>query len=412
MSSNRFNLDRAVDALRSELPSGEARVRAKNFLLKPKPVSYRPRLVVLGLVGAAAVALLWPRGESGSAWAQIASQTRGQVRMHMATYVPGKSVPYMERWVDGNRYKITFELHPPKQKPIYDFSICDGRRVLYYRGNELMKNGEYRSAHVAKVQPGPRDLQYSYGLMGAGSNLIDDVIKQEGWKVQSQKEKVSSAYGVRDVYVLSIRYPHATFTRFATVYVDSETKLIREAEFKDEGGLQTALAKIDYPDSFPSSTFALVAPPGVRIRDFDKDREHLETIIRKGLGTKTVAGKTITLRAVVHAGWGEMWVLWTGGAPAGDLRNPIQVAGFPKAKPFGIKTFTIKPDPRSKPAPAIGQRLGGMAILIQRKLDKITVTIPVLDATGKKKLGTATFADVPVFRVESIYDVAETLGIR
>ena len=136
----------------------------------------------------------------------------------------------------------------------------------------------------------------------------------------------------------------------------------------------------------------------------------------RGSPTVHAAGQTIVLRALLHDQSGGLWILWTGGnPPAGSLPVPVKVQDFAKPRAFGLKGF-VAPTPGAKrvaPAPSIGERLNGMGLaILDKNLTRITLDIPVLDSTGKKKLGTAHFKNIPVRKIGMIWDFSYSLGLR
>lgn len=414
MSSNPFDLERAIDQLRTETPSPEATRKATQALLKPKRSQVRPRAIAFGAVTLATAVLLWPRGVTGGAWAQIAQKTGVQTRVHTTLRaVFGKegmnAKPYSETWVDGKRYAANMYLPVEGNGPrrIALWIRNDGKNDLFYNPMPA-RNGVPAWANVSKVQEKAGPYWFGYALLSSSSSIIDDVIKEAGWEVLEHKSGVEEGGQTWERYRLTRLY-EGKYRHNVIAYADPETKLVRRIETLGQRGEIMQICEMDYPASIPDSTFKVEAPAGVEVRDMEQERAEVTALLKKGLGKK---GK-VNLRALLHDRAGGLWVLWTGGAPAGDFKYPVKVEGATKPA-YGLKEFTLsweKAPHKTKPAPGVGERLGGMAIPIWKKLDRVTVTVPVLDASGRKT-GSVTFRNVPVRQIGSIYDFAEELGIR
>ena len=414
MSSNPFDFQRAVEALREEKPTSEMQARARGALVKPNRAIPRLRYWAFGGVALALGVMMWPRVETSAGWAQVAQANQGQVRVHVVVRFLKSKHMFSEKWQDGSKYSLV--LSDPLTGELVFWSRSDGDRSVRYSHYSLAhsaKNGVPQRAHLSRVSPVPGYQLPPISMLGMDSPDIEKVIAQDEWKLVDQKPSVKTEDGTFDLY----RLKNEMFKtkRMVNAYVEKDTKLIRRLDSLGEKGEVVAVSKVDYPKSIDPKRFSLTPPPGVKVLDVEKEISSLNSVIAKGLGTKSAAGKTITLRAVLHDTGGSLWVLWTGGAPAGSLENPVLVKGYGKRRVFGLKAFTVAKEtsPPTYPAPGCGERLGGMAVeLPVGKLNRVTLTIPVLDETGKKKLGSVTFADVPVRPIDSLYDLGESLGLH
>lgn len=435
MSQKPFDIDRAIAGLKEVRPERVPRADQLRTQRKRPPT----RLIAVGLTAIGAGVLFWPRVGGGSiAWAQVVENTQQTQRFYVRTTMGGKGSFTSEQWVDGPRY--AYKIMWPTSKQTVSYTVFDGNYLTYSRGYGKGKNGSTDSiAYRAKTKPTSHFL--SIGLLGSESNFIDDILKNQSFKVLEQKE-VDTPKGKRMRY--DVRRQHAPgkpnngYEMRMTFFADPTSKLIVRAEtYVGNSGqngkpLQIAtVAEIEYPESMSDEVFKFKMP-GVKVVDLDKLRANVADTIKKGLGSQTVKGQKVTLRSVLYDHSGGLWVLWSGsGLPRGDLAYPIRVAGLPVPRRtkftypapksarvinvFGLKGLTAnatESNRRSVVLPSINARLGGMAMGVPNQTFKtINVVVPVLDSTGSKKLGEATFRNVPVQRIGSIYEFRSELGI-
>lgn len=422
MSQNQFDFDKAVAGLKQNRPAHVPNLDSMSNLDRSRRSPWVIRAVVVTTCSAVGIGILIPRSTAGAAWAQVAEKFAKQPRVHIleksVNLHSGRLQVESESWVDGVKYSYS-----TKWGERTSLAVCDGKRGLSYRNFTDPKNGAGRVAWIAKIKsPAPPSFTSPIGM---DSNSIDEVIKTADVKVLSQ-ETVQGPNGKQVRYKIERNPgPKTNWTYFVTA--DSDTGLIRKVEHFISGKAIRE-ATIDYPADVDPKVFQ-VDGLGYATRDFDEMRSVVTNDIKQGLGSKTVTGKTITVRSVLYSEDGGLWVLWTGSTPSGDLRHPIQLVGFPKpvkaqysypAKNvnmnlFSIKAFTVSAglSSRAKLSPVINQRIGGMAVgLMNQKFSKINVIIPVVDETGTKKLGSARFNNLPVRRIDSIYSYGDLLGER
>lgn len=418
MSQKQFDFDHAIESLKAKKPS---HVPSVSGLLAPRrPVLRRGvfRFAMVAAVAFVAVGLLWPRSTSIVAFAQVRDNLESQRRVHIVTEYKYLKGGQTEAWVDGDKFYHKLQFHA--NYPTF-VAVSDGEYITRYMGGSKPQNGTVATAWKAKLSTKKAERFY-IGPYGQGPNIVDEFLKSKSLELVGQK-LIESPDG--PVMRYSVRWSNR---EPMNVYADPKTKLISKIETLSNKGAVATETRIEYPTEIPASTFQF-SIPGVQVRSIDDTQALIKSNVETGLGSQTVAGKTITLRAVLHDTNGGLWVLWTGGAPRGDLQHPVKIQGFPvprttkatfpgklpEINAFGHKAFTVGAEAAKvgKPSPAIGQRLGGMGIGMRgRSLDKVTLTIPVLNSTGGKKLGEVTFKDVPVVKIQMIYDYSEILGIR
>lgn len=418
MSQKPFSLDRALSNLRSVAPD---RIPDLDQLsvTRHRRFSYRP--VAIMVAGCLAMAVLWPRPGSGQAWAQVADSVRRNQRFYVKTTEHFSDGMITERWVDGNKFAMRVWLSSTGD-PVLDVR-CNGEFYTYVSTWEKPRNGApvtaYRARYVEGVSP-------QGGVGGSSFNLVSELIQNVKFNVLEEGEVQTEKGPMTRFKIARSSDDKLPQGRPLLVYSEPESGLIRKVEYTDHTGEKViATNEVEYPRQMDQSVF-LFTETGYPVQDLDEDRRRLVQNLKSGLGVQTVGKEAVALRAVLYDLNGDLWILWTGHGPSTDLRHRVQIEsgsrslgqnlpsgprGFHTRQ--GFLTSTDAGEWETKPISGLGQRLVGMAInLCDQKFDRVTVTIPVVDASGRTKLGEATFRDVPVHRITSIDHFAKELGIR
>lgn len=428
MSQKPFDFQNALSQLKTVSPS---RVPAAIDVAKPAR-RFPYRTSAIGLAAALAAAIFWPRAESGIAWAQVLDTNKGTQRIHVINYWRDGHKT-LEWWRDGERYTYLSYAPGSMGKSLFMETRCDGEHVIHVNHDRKPRNGWRRLGKKEKAVPA-EGFEWGGALVGSTSNIVDDIIQRKVYKLLDERT-VDTAEGPRVRFRLSrasrftIQKKTKTVTTSALVFVDPKTRLIQTIQYVDGKDNPLSKAVIEYPNQIEDSVFKLNTTD-VDILDVDKDRKVVAQIIRRGLGSQTVKGQTVTLRSVLFDGAGALWILWSGNLPHGSLPHLVRIEGYPSPKvvpnvsfpmstkavlnAYSYKSFTANAtERRSKVLPSINARLGGMAVGMRYQvLSQIDLVVPVLDATGKKKLGEAKFRNVPVHRIFSLFDYREQLGMQ
>lgn len=383
-------LDPVVDTLRVAEPRAGAVERAVASLRRPHP----PRLVPLAAcVAALSLVALWPHGSAGLAWAQIAAQDL-PVRYHEWRQARGRRG--LETWVDRSldAYRIG--------NPSVDGNRYRAERIEIVhsrRGTYRLVNGVATYSH----RPSRSDFDPRSNASVRDRIDLDEVLKTPDWHQVGVERSASTRVGTADVYRL--RRPTADGkTRAFTVYVAPGEKRVLgyDAEYMDGKGETT----IEYPDRFPADTFAIPLKNGVEAYDLDAIDARLRAVLAKPIATIHKGGQTARLRLVAQGAGRELYVLWSGTKPNGDLKERVTVLNERNGTAFGLAIFTRKGGDRVT-------RLGGHAVQLSRRVDRVDLRIPVF-APGKARsrlLGYETVRGVAVERVPEIGAAFPALGL-
>ena len=438
MPQNSFEFENAIRGLRAVEPVSVP--TAENLIARRSgPTRYwLYRSLAVGSIALAAAGVFWPRSTSGVAWAQVVAAMSEAQRYHVRTCALGDTEPFSEYWVDGPRY--AFVIRDPVTKALAYESRCDGEYSTSVQVHGKPRNGSEPIAIRQRVSGKPA---YGWrGNLGSPSNLVDDIIRRMNYRVLAEKEintpkgklvryTVSQTLGTNGVvFWKSGKQTTGSITLY--IYADPTSKLMVRSETLDPTGQVASATEVEYPAQIDDDVFKFKGP-NLHVLDLDEDRTEVSRLLETGLGSATVNGHKIVLRSVLYDRDGGLWVLWTGGLPRGDLRYPVKVLGLrtpkvtkmshpnprswePAINAYSLKAFTAnasEKDGRSRVLPAIGARIGGMALGVTDKtFSTVDVIVPILDETGAKMLGEATFKKVPVHRIGSIYDYAKELGLR
>lgn len=401
--SNPF--DSAVEALRTAEPRPEAVDRAVATLRRPHP----PRLVPLAVgVAAVSAAFLWPRPGNGLAWAQIAAQDL-PLRFHERTVRirAGKEVFEYENWIDrpGDAYRNRFYLpdrplrpnEDPASVPSHDHGYIESPNgwymlnadmAVYSRKPHERSKWDPRSEKNVRDKTGLEKLMRNEAIhqLGVEEDVMTRVGKADRYRLDSP---IYDGYGSR----------HEKGRHPFVVYVQPGTKRILGADSVQPNGSlwQTT---IEYPDRFPAHTFAL--PRGTPVPTFDLDAldrriaERLET----PLASLKAGNQTSKLRLVLQGVHKELYVLWSGAKPNGDLAHFVRVLGMPNGTRYGLAAFTAKGD-RERSSP-----YGGHAINLDRRVMAVDLQVPVFapgPGPGRSRfVGDVTIRKIPVIQVPEV----------
>ncbi|RYG36593.1 hypothetical protein EON81_09265 [bacterium] len=375
---------------------------ARSFLDEPTPLprmlptrrGARPLRWAAPMAAGIAVFVLWPRTGSSAAWAQVAEKSRSEPRVAVRTKVLGRL--FSERYRDGNREAIDFY----DRKGRIDYRLrTDGKQRMEYLGR----------AKTAWLYPAQESVGHrSLAFLETNGDGLQALLASEGVSeiARSQPEGKLVRYHLK--WSLVAR-PGRTFERRFDAFVEPESDRIRRIDHIVVGKV-TMSEEIDYPASIPSERFAISAPPGTKLRDAQRVMDDVNGNVRKGLATRKVAGKTITLRGLVSS-HGSLVILWTGSDLPSDGRFPATLVGATSLRPgYGIAALSSRPqkDPAYRPVVYAGLPVRGQEFFTPKGIaSSYNVRIPVVK--NGKSIGEATFKKVIPEEIPSIYSLGSAL---
>lgn len=321
LSSKTSSMKEELRALRAERPDGAAVDRAVQRVLaftpsapRPQPVLRRAIPAIAALGGLALLAIVTSPRAGAASLQSIAEAVQAQPRRHTVTYRPdarGRWIPRIEDWVDGLRSR-SVEPEP-----------TGGRTVLGSDGRLM-----YR------IEPNGTGF-IDEGALGSPIESVDSYLRIPGARLL----QVRSAGG-GDIYRVDCR------TVVFDLFVDPASRLPLRRDVFTESGRPIERNVYDYPARYPDGFFR--APSGPSITDYPALRRQLATRLDAPGQTKTLAGVTISLKAVLVSRT-RLLALWTGGAKGeGQGGENVSIEGIPKplfgARPTPFVVPTDSPD--------------------------------------------------------------------
>ena len=367
MSPNLVDLDRALEDLKAEAPSGEQRQRALALLVRPP----RPRWRLAGLAAASlsltAVALLAvPSRGSGLAWTAVVRNTQSAVNIHTRTFDKAGR-PTSEGWRSG-----LFHVHiwHNAQGQVTAELRRDGKTMYWYTGKTpLALPNAYHFAWLASI-PSINPFQ------GSSENTIGEMLTDKRTKVLRHASAEIEGRTV-ERYEVSL-YGGET----ATVDADPVSGRVLRIDRKQE------TRHFDYPEKIDPALFSWTARvsrnvPVLDMRNLDPNRDE---------PTKEVLAKKdgLQLRELQIEPYGSLIVTWAGERYSRLLRKPFRVVGVKTGKPW------------YGPAPYL---------MGKRKFDALTtVKLPLLEKVGERLTiqiptgprSVVVFKDIPVTRLRPV----------
>ena len=400
-------LDPIVETLRAAEPRPEAVERTLAALHRPHP----PRLLPLA-VGVAVLSgvMLWPREGSGLAWAQVAAQDLPPRYHERMVYTRGgESITALELWsdrpADAYRNRVRFldpNLSARVRKNAF-YEVVMSPKGYYTHGPDY---GAFSRRPKAKSLFDPREIPRRGDL----SEILGDKTVHE----IGIDRNVATRVGLADRYRLD--YPVKAYDakvgkptvgrRSYEVFVEPGTTRVLGYDHIDKGGRMETT--IEYPASFPTKTFA-VPPQGAKdIYDLDAIDAQARARLGSPIAMLNAGGEKVPLRLVVQGAKHELWALWSGTKPNGDLAHKIRVLGVKNGIAYGLAGFT------AKPTPSTGGDFGGHAVQLDRRVDRVDLRIPVFapDSPRNRYVGDATVRGVTVIQVPDINAVWRALGVQ
>lgn len=378
MSPNPVDIDQAAERLKSVSSTDMMRAKARQRLDQPRRAGF-PKLALVALTAGVAAFFLWPRGSSGVAWAQALNASGQARRVHyVVRNMKGETVS--EEWTEGKKYAHVIY---SKTGKVYHEWRSDGIRIYnyfdFFANTDAPKNPnreDYGTLYLVRAQ-----LAIP-GILNMGGHL-DELIKfRKGTILRQVSTSTQSGPAVK--YDLKFAAP---FLDECSATVDDRTGLIVEIEHKD-----SAIATIDYPESFPSEIFEPKPQvvKSVKIYDLEKQKSEIASSLKRGLAK----ANGVTLRLVAIDNAGALWAIWSGSPVSHRMERPFTAAGVKLGPAFGLRQFTTSASAKDAPATtADGVRLYGMARLAFTKVgDYVDLSIPTRN-------GIVSFKHVPVMRI-------------
>lgn len=387
------NLNSAIETLKEEMPSEEARARASQALSTRRPrASWIPRLALVGgAIGVAMAIILWPRPTLGSPWSVAALQTANVPASHrIERSATGETL--MEIWQEGGKMAMT--AHDPKTRRVILLMRRNDKQHLSYF-NFYPPRPKDRNPNATPAATKGRNDGRSRPYDAANFDLVKTLLDDKNVKVLDQRN-VTTPEGERTYYKLRSTLAGHTLD----VYAEPQTGRIRKIVSVPNG----TIATIEYPATIDPAVFDVnvaLASDAVTY-DIDEETAQARRTLAAGLGSK--GGVTLRLAAMDSSG--SLWVLWTGATPEGNLSKPFKVTGVKLGKAYGLPALTTswKKARVSLPAPGIGVRLGGMARPVLTKAPK------TLDISIPTPSGYVLFRQIAYQRINLIYDLSEPMG--
>lgn len=388
-------LDSSIETLKTAEPRAEAIERAVDALSRPHPA--RPARLIPLAAGVAALSLiaLWPRGSSGVAWAQIAAQTP-----------PPRYVLRVERVV-GNQTKLFYETKMDSTTGSYRMShmtptgaveVTKGKDGYFWPLDTEWISGPFgyyfRMRGIARYSHRPPKTKFVHEGWGRQLDL-SQLLNQKGMHQVGLDADVQTRVGKADRYRLESEGYQKSEDRIPLeVYVQPGSKRILGWDRHEEKGAVTQTT-VTYPDHFTAADWAFPTLKGVPSFDLDKIDDWAKEQVKKPLATLHAGGATSQLRFVVQGYHHEMWFVWSGAKPNGDLKDKVQVLGVKNGLAYGLAEFAAKPGAKSV------FRYGGHAVHLDRKLDFVDLKVPVFKSDGDRSVlaGYATARHIPVKQV-------------
>lgn len=345
------------------------------------------------LAAGIAVFVLWPRAGSSAAWAQVAANSRAQPRVHVRTTISGKLIS--ERWQDGSR--LAMDAFDESGK--LSFRVRVDVRRLTYLGHQS----------VAWTYPATGQPSESFHSLtfGEGAENLEALLKKEGIR----EIKPAKPEGDLVRYQLGqtmVARPGREFKLRFDALVEPQSGRIRRVEYIRDNKVKL-VDEIDYPSSIPAAKFAPAAPLGVKVVDGGRATQKAQTIIRRGIETRNVAGRKITLRGLLYDG-GSLQIVWTGADLPSNGSYPATLDGTQFRVGYGIAALSSHPEKDKARRPAVynGLPVRGQQYWVRDKVKpRYTVRIPVIK--NGRRVGEAVFRDVPVQTIPSVYAMGDAL---
>lgn len=401
-------LDRHLDTLKQAEPRPQAVERAVAVLgRRSRPL---PRLLVLGS-GIALVSgiVLWPRGTSGVAWAQIASQTTPPMYvMRAETVRNGHATPIFEIRVDRttNRYRMRnvgpMGAAESARQADGTYRMLDSEFIYGPMGHYMRLHGIASFSKQRRQGLGPLGQQPT----------LDDLLKQKDVRQLGVDANAETRVGKVDRYRLE--QPGASGDGAAAdrqpfeVYVEPNTKRVLGWDIPGRDG-SIYRTTISYPTRMPDSDFAFPLDMNVPTFDLDAIDAWARKTLQHPLAALSAGGHQSQLRLVVQEPRKALWVLWSGTKPNGDLRDHAKVLGLPNGTVYGLAGFARKGDGQTQTA------LGGHAIQLDRKVDFVDLKVPVFvpDGEGHSKcVGYSIARHIPVKQVPGVDATWGAIGVK
>ena len=385
-------LDPLVETLKAAEPRPEAVDRAVAALRRPHP----PRLVPLAAaVAALSIVVLWPRGESGVAWAQIAAKGQpGRYILREELVRGGKRRLWSTYWRDAPAGSMKSELYTrPGEEAVFlttpEFSYQRlGDRASLQRGGGGSKLYVPYTAQPIEFEKllGDKEVRQ----LGVDRGFDSRVGKADRYRLDRFATEYTGEKGARAFRGYRQRFD---------VFVDPTTKNVLGWDDLGRGPTKGARYTVEYPAAIDPGVFALPRTRGVRVYDLDAAHAAMAKALRKPLATARVEGVEISLRLVIQDHSDGLWTFWTGAPLKGDLSRRVRVLGEKNLAAFGLAVFVSK-DARGYRSP-----FSGHGVKIGRQVSKVDLQIPVF-AGGRERprfVGSADFRDVPVIPIDTIY---------
>lgn len=383
-------LDPMLETLKTATPGAGAVERAVIALHRPHP----PRLIPLA-VGVAAVSIfvLWPRGDVGVAWAQIAAQSL-PLRYHEKQVViaGGKTRTMSESWVDRASDSTRTHFFLFRNFPEQGKSVASNPLDREFEWIESPHGVYNRQGHFATFTRKPRQKsEFDPRLVSnfARRTGLERLLADKKARQLTVERNVATRVGKADRYVIAIGSENPI-----TVYVQSGAKRILGYDSPEVGG-DAWQRTFEYPDRFSRDVFAIPRRNGTRVYYLDALNAKVEAQLKKPGVILRAGGQTSVLRLVAQDERKNLWIFWSGARPNGDLKQKVQVLGMANGTVQSSLLYV------SKEFGGRHSRFGGHAVHLNRLVDRVSLQIPVFTPGRSRSLfvGYATVRNVPVLHL-------------
>ena len=378
MSPSHLDFDRTISELRAETPSGEARARSLEAVLRP----HRRRLTVPVLVGACVIAaavflpLMVHRG-GALAWSDVLQNTKNASSVKI-TETDAKGKVIGTQWSRGGNRAFLFRDETGRLIDEYRCNEHDMYLYLYQRAGNAPNAYQYATLYAAPKSAAARSSAVP------SQDTVDELLRRGRTRLLSQSSTAYQGVPV-ERYELLI-----DGTQYQTVDADPQTRRILYIHFATGD-----TDKYEYPAQIDPSIFSYKSR---LMRD-------VPVLDARGVGDprktppytpKVIASKGgIQLREVSLRPQGDLFVDWTGYMPAGAARKRFDLVGVqwswflrPRFYRDGVHKVT---GPRDK-------RLISCILNLPEKIGA-TVTLKIPTAGGFVE-----FKDVKVQRMQPLKD--------
>ena len=399
-------LDSLIETLKSAEPRAEAIDRTVASVNGSRTSCPRRLVPLAAAVAAISLAVLWPRGNSGVAWAQIAAQPTPLRYVLRAEQIEnGKARLVYESKVDNvtHNYRLSH-----KGSPGSNLVIKDGNHFLPSDSESIAGPfGEYmRFRGVATFSRKPVNYK-NYRWDWSRAVDLDQFLKEKSIRQRSVERNAETRVGTADRYQLDQPSGVGTDRSLLEVFVQpGSTRILGWDSHSNTGGVYQTT--IDYPDHFDPSDWAFPVKNDVPTFDLDLLDAWAREQLKHPLAVLRAGGVTSKLLFVVQGVRHEMWFVWSGAKPNGDLKEKVQVLGIKNGLSYGLAEFAVKPGVTSP------MKYGGQGLLVDRRLDYVDLRVPVFTpgAERSKLAGYATVRHVPVKQVPEVYAIFGALTVR